>query len=301
MGFWDKAYEACKNTGETAKDAGQDFVNHIDDTAQEGAQQGQQAARRGGEAVGSAAAELLQGAAAVATRVAGGARGALGAAGAAAARARDDLSRQVERSKGVIRGPSGDVFGGARNSVESAGAWLKRATGDAVHYRERPLNYLEQMIEWRIFHQMSGRFTSVAVSSGLGRDRRCFTDSRPSDPTAPNGALTYVLFMGPEAYSQGCTRYVLNSRGRPMDVVLAHELTHVWQSRNGLRRPSDEIGKVWAYFDDSAYSVTPNQPWSSYNMEQQAEIVAMWWHYGAEETSNEWRWPYIRDNVRRGR
>ncbi len=82
-----------------------------------------------------------------------------------------------------------------------------------------------------------------------------------------------------------------------MDVILAHELTHVWQSRNGLRRPSDGVATVQRWFDDTL-SVTANQPWSSYNSEQQAEIVALWWWYGAEETNNDWRWPYIRDNVR---
>src|SRR5262249_42895626 len=57
---------------------------------------------------------------------------------------------------------------------------------------------------------------------------------------------------------------------------------------------------------DNAYPATPGNAWESYNVEQQATLVEVWFHHtlGASppqaEDSDE-RFPYVRDVIRAGR
>jgi len=42
-----------------------------------------------------------------------------------------------------------------------------------------------------------------------------------------------------------------------------------------------------------------NDPWSNFNLEQKAQIVVDWFATGERTQKWEYRWPYIRDYVRK--
>jgi hypothetical protein len=63
--------------------------------------------------------------------------------------------------------------------------------------------------------------------------------------------------------------------------VFIHEMTHVWQAFHGDNNIINGI-KIWAshssYDDAYYYDLTDNSKFRSYNMEQQASIVADYWY-----------------------
>lgn len=88
---------------------------------------------------------------------------------------------------------------------------------------------------------------------------------------------------------------------RPPAWCLIHELTHVWQSLNSSWHASyifeSAINQLAS--GPSAYSYQPGSPWETYNVEQQASIVADWYLQGLQTTSA--LYPYIRDKVLQGK
>jgi hypothetical protein len=83
------------------------------------------------------------------------------------------------------------------------------------------------------------------------------------------------------------------------DLVLIHELVHVW---HGEYRPGFVWNSLWHQLIDSdAYAYRSGQDWKTYSVEQQAAIVEDWFNplKGGESISDE-RYRYIEENIRRG-
>jgi hypothetical protein len=303
MGFWDKVKEAAQNAGEQVSDKLQNDADSVTARGQESEQKAQ-------NLMDSATTALLTGLAAGATQLAGGARDTMNrmggaardgrmAAGDLARKAQDDVRRQAEWAAGIVRDVSGRIFQGAKDCAAGAGWYIKTATGEVIHYRERKLNGAENSVAYKIFREFPGRFTGKAISSGLGRGRRCYTSCRPTTPDE-QGLLIYVMFMGPQAYSHGCTAAVTDAWGNPMDAILAHELTHIWQFTHGRVPPDTIVKEPQAWFDGSVYKYKAGADWNTYNLEQQAQIVQDWYLQGCVEKNTDPLWRYIRDNMRGG-
>jgi len=86
--------------------------------------------------------------------------------------------------------------------------------------------------------------------------------------------------------------------------LLVHEMTHVWQGKNGATDENFMIESVLVQTTAgaSAYDYTIGMRWGQYNPEQQASLVPRWYVDGQREDERlDSRWPYIRDFVRKGR
>jgi hypothetical protein len=110
--------------------------------------------------------------------------------------------------------------------------------------------------------------------------------------------LGYIMSIGPTAYPD---------LSRDFSWLLVHETAHVWQGKNS-RSANTYVNNsimhqcrasIFGAGRGAAYDFTPGQPWSSYNVEQQARIIDLWFHQG--QRSDHPSFPYIRDYVRRGR
>src|SRR5262249_48354137 len=151
-------------------------------------------------------------------------------------------------------------------------------------YRERPLTARESQQADKVF-QGTVPFWKVRLSNGLGFGQRPYTI--PSPPGF------YVIHIGPQLFDNP-----LAVRGG--ETTLIHELTHVWQRVNYFFPLNYVFASVWHQGQPGdAYAYTPGQPWSSYNVEQQAMIVEDWWNptIGSGKEFDV-RFPYIRDNIR---
>jgi hypothetical protein len=82
---------------------------------------------------------------------------------------------------------------------------------------------------------------------------------------------------------------------------MVHELTHVWQADHSAWTPSFIFRSIFAQLGGTrrAYGYRLGEPWSRYNVEQQASIVEDWLARGMSESDP--RFPYIRDYIREGR
>jgi hypothetical protein len=104
--------------------------------------------------------------------------------------------------------------------------------------------------------------------------------------------------------------YPDGSMANVVDVFI-HELTHVWQSWNSRFQWGYVANSVWhhATFSSKYYKYRPLKAWEKYNVEQQACLVEQWFHdtwvVGSPSLTHEVqeaddRFPYIRDNIRKG-
>lgn len=85
-------------------------------------------------------------------------------------------------------------------------------------------------------------------------------------------------------------------------TTFIHELTHVWQSYHSPKRwnfvANSMCHQILLMKGSKAYDYEVGAAWQAYNVEQQAEIVSHWFHFGMDE--NDSRFPYIRDYIRKG-
>lgn len=123
--------------------------------------------------------------------------------------------------------------------------------------------------------------------------------------------LGYVINMGPDYYYRGCG---VDNRGK---YTLVHEMTHVWQAKNGIFALSATLASLAAQCKGAVvtgslagtskaydYTIaTPPQPWGSFNPEQQANIVENYYvkRFLWPTPTLEEEWPYVRDSVREGK
>ena len=115
---------------------------------------------------------------------------------------------------------------------------------------------------------------------------------------------TFTLHMGPNGYAD-CTSTGKMTGFGVINQIFIHELGHVWQGHHSIIQGGYMAKSLWAQLKsivrtgdrNNAYTYTPGDPWDSYNVEQQANIIEDWFAGGASESGA--LFPYIRDNVRR--
>lgn len=119
----------------------------------------------------------------------------------------------------------------------------------------------------------------------------------------PIKSLTdYTIYFGPDVFRDGA--HAARTRN-----TFIHELTHVWQGHHGTFSWDYMVGSMISqgraiiqHGDRNKayeYELANLQPWGSYNVEQQANIVEDWFGNGMSESDP--RYVYIKDNIRAGR
>ena len=80
-------------------------------------------------------------------------------------------------------------------------------------------------------------------------------------------------------------------------IVLIHELTHVWQSAHGIWPAIYIFNSMWHQLTegDKAYEYKTGLNWSAYNVEQQAHIVQDWFVNGLDHGDPNYQ--YIKNNI----
>lgn len=118
--------------------------------------------------------------------------------------------------------------------------------------------------------------------------------------------LGYIVSVGPKYYADMSRDYPNPTAVHWYRKLLVHELAHVWQGKNSKSSmtfvTNSILSQCKAVGDGDghggAYDFTPGGRWSTYNIEQQAEIIEKWYVEGMKESGD--LWPYIRDYVRKG-
>jgi hypothetical protein len=155
----------------------------------------------------------------------------------------------------------------------------------------RPLFPAELKIAWRVF-MASLPYHKVLVTPFKGLESRPFTTPIPLFPPA-TFAIAYQLHVGLDAFRRGLDE--------TSPRTLIHELTHVWQGAHSFFVTSfvlESLAHQGAGYltGVNPYRYTPGQPWKTYNVEQQAEIVEDWFVRGESTTDANYR--YITDDIR---
>jgi hypothetical protein len=147
----------------------------------------------------------------------------------------------------------------------------------------------------------------ILITDAAGEDGRAFT--------IPTSLLSTILSLDPVTFLSKATlgyllsfvnlAYLINvgddyhSLTGSARNVLVHETAHVWQGKNSTFALSYVFNSVYNQcVRANAYAYTAGQPWSSYNVEQQASIVEDWYMSG--ESTSSILYHYITDNVRTG-
>jgi hypothetical protein len=119
-------------------------------------------------------------------------------------------------------------------------------------------------------------------------------------PVTVKSLTDYTIYFGPTVFRDGAQTPGIRN-------TFIHELTHVWQGHHSAIS--------WEYMADSllaqgraliehgdrnkAYDFVAGEPWDSYNVEQQANIVENWFANGMNTSDP--LYVYITDNIRAGR
>lgn len=156
----------------------------------------------------------------------------------------------------------------------------------------RELTPLEQSKSWLVFRS-SVDFTTVRIADDVG------LQSRPwCSPPGWGGLPYFCLHMGP-------ARFQLDL-GTTQTSLLIHEMTHVWQGQHNAplwyvfnSGCNQAVATVSGGSSGGAYAIdSQTGQWKDYGAEQQAVIVQGWFAGGM--SSSDWRFRFIRDNVRTG-
>jgi hypothetical protein len=138
-------------------------------------------------------------------------------------------------------------------------------------------------------------YYAIRIKDDLGLGGRAWTE--------PGILGNYILHMGPEGFRDCTSTTPIIPFANSTRVVFIHELTHVWQ---GFRHVNYVWGSLYSQCTagltgGNAYSYTPGNWWSTYNVEQQGNIVQDWFDptIGNMRTTNS-RYRYVRDNIRKG-
>lgn len=158
--------------------------------------------------------------------------------------------------------------------------------------RERGLTSSEKTLAKSVFQDRLP-YSWIRIKDDLGWENRAWTE--------PGIIGHFILHMGPTGYSSCTSTNPIITNGAAVRQVFIHELTHAWQGFNGMNYVFDSLWNQCgaALTGGSAYTYTPGSPWSSYNCEQQGNLVEDWFRFGMSTASV--RFPYIRDHIRKGR
>lgn len=164
----------------------------------------------------------------------------------------------------------------------------------------------ERALAWHVFHHSLPPLDTIGVTDGLGMGGaiwtldRWFLDKLQSGPPKSLDHQKYFLNFG------GAVRWDLADAKRLEPTVdgypdrardvFVHELTHVWQFHRG---DSVKARSLYAQHIGAGYSFTRGDPWESYNVEQQAQIVETWNRDRTDRGENDELFPYIHYIIRR--
>jgi len=159
----------------------------------------------------------------------------------------------------------------------------------------RRLDSDEQKLADSVFRGSLGSFQEIYLSDGLEQDNTPFTlRSVHSLPAIFGGGSIvvapgkYVMFVGSYCDTAMTSGYAAR--------LLIHELVHVWQYAQGysvvLNSLVHRALKGEGMYD---YDTTNFKEWSSYNVEQQANIVEHWYETGMKRDDPRYR--YIGKNI----
>jgi hypothetical protein len=154
---------------------------------------------------------------------------------------------------------------------------------------ERKITDAELNFLWPVFY---GRLPvqKINIKDDFGLNDRAWCE--------PGILGNWILHMGPEGYKNCTSSSPIKKGGDPIRYVFVHECVHVWQGWNGTNYV---LNSLWSQCTGGAgvYSYEVGKSWSSYNVEQQAAIVADWWARGRSTTDSRYR--YLRDHIWKGR
>lgn len=158
-------------------------------------------------------------------------------------------------------------------------AWFK------IAHNFRRLRPHEKILAHEVFHNTLPSLNSIGITDGLGKDStiwtvdRKFFDFMQSGPPSSLDDLNFLLNFG-EAVRWDLTdvrSLHIAVPGYPFRArdVFVHEMTHVWQFRRGFGVKADRI-VAQNLGDGYEFPHGKEEPWISYNVEQQATIVEHW-------------------------
>jgi hypothetical protein len=190
------------------------------------------------------------------------------------------------------------AFGGAMVLALPVGVALGMVTNAVI--KQRPIYVSEYALANRVFNKMLPPAEKIWLTNLSGIGDRAFTI-----PGFDNGNIylnigdAFANPMGPAKH------YPMNAQ------LLIHELTHSWQIWHNSFLPGvvcqSVVNQGNNEFGGSVYKYgPPGQPWSKFNLEQQASIVDDWFAgtrfqgQTAMDTNDPY-FMYIRDNIRTGR
>ena len=158
--------------------------------------------------------------------------------------------------------------------------------------RERGLTSGERTLARTVFQDRLP-YSYIRIKDDFGWEDRAWCE--------PGVLGHFILHMGPVGYGSCTSTQPIRPEKEITRNVFIHELVHAWQGFNGMNYV---LGSLWSqctatFSGTSAYQYTTGNPWSSYNVEQQGNIVRDWFRRGRQTTDP--RFEYIRDNIRAGR
>src|SRR5262245_39337533 len=170
----------------------------------------------------------------------------------------------------------------------------------------RGLNSHERALAWHVFHHSLPSLNAIGVTDGLGDDGSIWTLDRwslealQSGPPKSLDRLKYFLNFGEAVRWDLSTEKVLQPAvpgysERARDVFV-HEMTHVWQFHRG---DSVKLRSYYAQKIGAGYEFTRGDPWKTFNLEQQANIVEAWNRERTDRGENDELFPYIHYIIRR--
>lgn len=172
----------------------------------------------------------------------------------------------------------------------------------------RRLRPLEMVLAQQVFHKSLPPINTIGITDGLGKDGSIWTLDRWSFDVLQRGPpdtlkdLAYLLNFGEAVRWDLSDSKSLNSAvpgysERARDV-LVHELTHVWQFKRGVNVKSSSL-VAQQFGDGYDFPKGKEEPWISYNVEQQANIVEFW-NRDRQDTNGEDHklFPYIHFIIR---
>jgi hypothetical protein len=165
-----------------------------------------------------------------------------------------------------------------------AGAAIAGVSNASIQYRA--MTSAEIALAQKVFgSQLPYGNVQLTNFSGLGG--RAFTAPGVDGKTYCNLGAAFVNTLG-----QGKSSYPANGE------LLIHELTHAWQISHNSFIPgfvcSGIVNQTNYVMGDDVYLYgPPGPPWSSFNLEQQAQIVNQW--FGGDGKSSQWK-PMASDN-----
>jgi outer membrane protein OmpA-like peptidoglycan-associated protein len=147
----------------------------------------------------------------------------------------------------------------------------------------RSLKPTEIELARKVFGNNMPAWSQIGITDGLGSGDTVWTHTRELVPFLPDSTYQYFINFGDASQvdlsvdSVSLSRYVSGYGADEVDDVFMHEMTHIWQySRTGANWASIAARCVYAQKAGAGYKFQEGDPWSDYNLEQQASIVEAW-------------------------